>query len=117
MPSVGLITYPYNTTINIQSILDRAVDGSVRVGFVPNSEPTCRNRVEKKGTRCRPVGVIGSGSSEHQRVAGESVGFGMARKRRNRFQVMKTRRSSRVGRFRVGSGRFFGWVEYSDESG
>ena len=30
---------------------------------------------------------------------------------------LSTRRSSRVGWFQVGSGRFFGWVGYSDESG
>ena len=32
----------------------RAVHGSVRVGFVPNPEPTRRNRVTKKCTRRRP---------------------------------------------------------------
>ena len=48
---------------------------------MPNPELTRRNRVEKKGTRRRPVEVIGSGGSEHQRVAGGSVGFKMARKR------------------------------------
>ena len=50
---------------------------------MPNSEPTCRNWVEKKETctPTRPVGVIGLGGSEHQRVAGGSVGFRTARKR------------------------------------
>ena len=32
----------------------RVVHGSVRVGFVPNPEPTRRNRVAKKCTRRRP---------------------------------------------------------------
>ena len=36
--------------------------------------------MEKKGTCRRPAGVIGSGGSEHQRVAGGSVRFGMERK-------------------------------------
>ena len=48
---------------------------------MPNSEPTRRNWVEKKETRSRPVGVIGSGGSKHQRVAGGSIGFGTTRKR------------------------------------
>ena len=30
--------------------------------------------------------------------------------------LLPTRWSSRVGRFRVESGQFFGWVRYSDES-
>ena len=30
--------------------------------------------------------------------------------------LLPTRRSSRIGRFRVESGRFFGWVRYLDES-
>ena len=62
-------------------VISKAVHKSVRVGFVPNPEQTCRNRVEKKGTRRQPAWVIESGSSEHQRVAGESVGFKMVRKR------------------------------------
>ena len=36
--------------------------------------------MEKKGTRRRPVGIIESSGSEHQRVAGGLVGFGMVRK-------------------------------------
>ena len=51
----------------------RAVYRSVRVGFVPDPEPTCRNRVGKKCTHCRPAGVMGPGRSDHQRVAGRSV--------------------------------------------
>ena len=58
----------------------KAVHGSVRVEFVPNSKLTRRNQVEKKGTRRRPVGIIESSGSEHQRVAGGLVGFGMVRK-------------------------------------
>ena len=54
--------------------LIRVVHGSVRIGFMPNSEPTRRNRAGKKCTRRQPVGVIGSDGSDHQRVAGESVG-------------------------------------------
>ena len=62
------------------SLRTRAIHGSVRVGFVPNLEPAHRNRVEKKGTRCRPAKVIGSGGSEHQWVASGSVGFETVRK-------------------------------------
>ena len=47
----------------------KAIHESVRVGFVPNSEPTRQNRVGKKCTRCRPAGVIGSDGSDHQWVA------------------------------------------------
>ena len=53
-----------------RSMNTRAIHGSVQVEFVPNPELTHRNRVEKKGTRRRPAGVIGSGGLEHQRVAG-----------------------------------------------
>ena len=47
---------------------------------MPNQQLTRWNRVEKKGTRCRPAGVIRSSGLEHQQVAGVSVGFGTARK-------------------------------------
>ena len=40
-------------------LLVRAVHGSVRVGFVPNPEPTRRNRVKCLTTRCRPSTTSG----------------------------------------------------------
>ena len=60
----------------------RAVQGSVRVGFVPNLELTRRNRVGKKCTRRRPAEVIGLDGSDHQRVAGGSIGVIDLRTRR-----------------------------------
>ena len=54
-------------------VQSRAVHGLVWVGFVPNPEPTCQNRVGKKCTHRRPAGVIGSNGSDHQQVAGRSV--------------------------------------------
>ena len=45
-----------------------------------NSKSTRQNWVEKKGTCCWLAGVIGSGGLEHQRVTGESIEFGTARK-------------------------------------
>ena len=65
----------------IINIYIRVVHRSVWVRFMPNPEPTCWNRVEKKVICHRPAGVIGLGNSEHQRVAGGSVGFKTARKR------------------------------------
>ena len=49
---------------------------------MPNLEPTRRNRVGKNCTRRRLVGVIGSDSLDHQRVAGRSVGVIDLRTRR-----------------------------------
>ena len=60
----------------------KAIHGSIRVGFMPNPEPTRRNRVGKKCTYCQPAGVIGSGSSDHQRVASGLVGVINLRTRR-----------------------------------
>ena len=55
-------------------VVVRAVHGSVRVRFVPNPELTRRNWVGKKCTYRRPIGVIGSGGSDHQWVASGLVG-------------------------------------------
>ena len=67
--------------MTLHGAIYRAVHGSIWVEFAPNPEPTRRNRVEKKDTRRRPAEVIGSGGSEHQWVAGGSVGFKTTRKR------------------------------------
>ena len=64
----------------IINIYIRVVHRSVWVRFMPNPEPTCWNRVEKKVICHRPAGVIGLGNSEHQWVAGGSVEFETARK-------------------------------------
>ena len=70
----------------------RAAHGSVRVGFVPNPEPTRRNRVRKKCTRRRPAGVIGSDSSNHQQVAGGLVGVIDLRRQRENNEKTQIRR-------------------------
>ena len=54
----------------------RAVHGSVRVGFVPNPEPTRPDRLARNSTRRRPAWLIGSGGSDLQQTAVGSVGGG-----------------------------------------
>jgi len=62
----------------------RAVHGSVRVGFVPNPEPTRWNWVRKKCIRRQPARVIGSDGSNHQQVVGGSVeAIDLTRQREN----------------------------------
>ena len=83
----------------------RAVQWLVRVKFVSNLEPTCRNRVGKNaptvdplesgGKKCtcrQPAGVIGSGGSDHQRVAGGSVEVIDLRRRKNTVKKTQIRR-------------------------
>ena len=62
--------------------ISKAVHGLVRVRFMPNPKPTHRNRVGKKCTRHRPVGIITLGGSDHQQVARGSVGVIDLRRRR-----------------------------------
>ena len=60
-------------------LLGKAVHGSVRVGFVPNPEPTRPDRLARNSTRRRPAWLIGSGGSgglDLQRTAVGSVGVG-----------------------------------------
>ena len=70
----------------------RAVHGSVRVGFVPNPEPTHRNWMRKKCIRRRPARVIGSDGSDHQQVVGGSVGVIDLRRQREKDEKTQIRR-------------------------
>ena len=56
-----------------ESSTARPVHGSVRVGFVPNLEPTRPDRLVRNLTRRRPAWLIGS---DLQRTAVGSVGVG-----------------------------------------
>ena len=57
-------------------VVVRPVHGSVRVGFVPNPEPTRSDRLVRNSTRRRPAWLIGSGRSDLQRTVVGSVGDG-----------------------------------------
>ena len=59
---------------------------------MPNPEPTCQNRVRKKCTHCRLAGVIGSDGSNHQQVAGRSVGVIDLRRQRENGEKTLIRR-------------------------